>query len=215
MLLCQIGKFWKSNSPMGGNRSAHVSGPILLLVGALASHAQPIPEITKQPVNQFVQIGFDAVFQLVATGQDPLTYQWWRQTPPSSDWVSLSDAGRISGAQTATLIISNAQLADQANYRGLVYDRQRDIGYSDVATLTVLLPPSVTESPQPLTVYSGDPFGFTAVATGTDPLTCQWQLDGVDVPGETNKTFARTAATPTHLVCRPPGGRLKATSGSG
>jgi hypothetical protein len=40
-----------------------------------------------------------------------------------------------------------------------------------------------------MSVNVGNPASFAVVATGTEPLRCQWRKDGVDLPGETINTI--------------------------
>jgi|GEM_PF-6802498 len=50
--------------------------------------------------------------------------------------------------------------------------------------------PTITTQPQPQTTPMGNGAVFTVAATGTPPLSYQWQTNGVDVPGATGTTFA-------------------------
>jgi len=68
------------------------------------------PEITTQPANQSVCPGNDVTFSVQATGAPPLYYQW------KKDGTDLSDGGRISGATTATLTITDVKSGDEGAY---------------------------------------------------------------------------------------------------
>jgi hypothetical protein len=68
------------------------------------------PIILQQPADQRVFAGATASFVLDVTSESPAFYQWFKANAP------LSDGGNISGAQTATLTITNAQLADEGTY---------------------------------------------------------------------------------------------------
>gem|GEM_PF-1572425 len=70
------------------------------------------PTITQQPVAQAVIQGQTLSLTVVADGTQPLTYLWKR------DGTNLANGGRISGANTATLTIQNAQLADAPGNSG-------------------------------------------------------------------------------------------------
>ena len=54
--------------------------------------------------------------------------------------------------------------------------------------------PTVGVQPQSMTVYTGQPANFGAVAQGSLPLHYQWMLNGVAVPGATNNTLSLVAA---------------------
>ncbi len=68
------------------------------------------PQIVLQPVAQSVLAGATAVFEVEATGSEPMTYQWLRGGLP------LTDDGRVTGSATATLGIADAQSSDAGVY---------------------------------------------------------------------------------------------------
>jgi uncharacterized lipoprotein YddW (UPF0748 family) len=51
-------------------------------------------------------------------------------------------------------------------------------------------PPTITSQPQNVTVLPGQPAAFSVIASGTFPLSYQWRLNGVALPGATNSTLA-------------------------
>ena len=57
--------------------------------------------------------------------------------------------------------------------------------------------PTITLQPVALTVSVGGGGTFTVAATGTAPLSYQWQRDGVDIAGATGTTYAVAAAVLT------------------
>ena len=56
--------------------------------------------------------------------------------------------------------------------------------------------PSISAPPDDLTVARGQPATFTVAATGTAPLSYQWQRDGVDIPGATQPSYTLASAAP-------------------
>ncbi|MBC7733177.1 MAG: hypothetical protein H7306_14980 [Bacteriovorax sp.] len=52
------------------------------------------------------------------------------------------------------------------------------------------VPPTITQQPADLSVTAGQGASFTVAATGTAPLSYQWQRDGVNVSGATGTTYA-------------------------
>lgn len=55
--------------------------------------------------------------------------------------------------------------------------------------------PSITTQPQSQTNNVGDNVTFSVVASGTAPLSYQWQSNNVVVPGATNSSFTLTSVT--------------------
>jgi len=56
--------------------------------------------------------------------------------------------------------------------------------------------PGVAIQPQSQSVFPGDPALFNVQATGSTPLSYQWQFNGVDVPSATNASFTATNVQP-------------------
>ena len=72
------------------------------------------PTITQQPTAQELCAGDTAVFAVTAAGEGTLLYQWRKNES------NLIDGGHYSGATTATLVVSNVNTADVADYRCVV-----------------------------------------------------------------------------------------------
>jgi hypothetical protein len=53
----------------------------------------------------------------------------------------------------------------------------------------------ITTPPASLRVFAGQPASFQVGASGSAPITFQWQRDSVDIPGATNSSYTLTAAT--------------------
>ncbi len=70
--------------------------------------------ITGQPSDQTVAPGGTASFSITATGSGTLSYQWQK------NGVDIVNGGHYSGATTATLTISTADLSDAASYECVV-----------------------------------------------------------------------------------------------
>ena len=57
--------------------------------------------------------------------------------------------------------------------------------------------PVITQQPVDLSVTNGQPASFTVAATGTPPLTYQWQRNGAAIAGATAATYSIASAAPT------------------
>ena len=121
------------------------------------------PAITTQPSNQAVTVGQTATFTVVAAGEAPLSYQWQKGSV------------NISGATAASYTTPVTTAADNGSQFTVVVSNSSGNITSNVATLTVNSPPAITTQPANQTVTAGHAATFTVVASGTAPLSYQWQ----------------------------------------
>ena len=91
------------------------------------------PVICEQPWGYSSVPGQKVSFLVRASGTAPLSYQW------KKGGVNLSNDGRISGATTATLTLTNVQASDAGSYTVVVSNSVGN-ATSDAATLRVRLP---------------------------------------------------------------------------
>ncbi|HEY4301292.1 MAG TPA: immunoglobulin domain-containing protein, partial [Candidatus Didemnitutus sp.] len=143
------------------------------IVTSATSSATP-PSITTSPSSQTVTEGATVQFAAAATGTDPLTYQWRKNTVP------LADGGIVSGSLTPTLTLAGVAVSDDGSY-DVVVSNAGGSAASDAATLTVMplvQSPAITTNPSSVTVAPGASAGFSVVVTGSAPLTYQWRRNG-------------------------------------
>jgi GH25 family lysozyme M1 (1,4-beta-N-acetylmuramidase) len=93
-----------------------------------------MPSITNQPLGQVVTLGSNVTFTVGATGAPPLAYQW------------RFNSTNIAAATLSTYTRYNVQLADAGSYTVKVSSSSGSVT-STVATLTVVIPPSVLLAP--------------------------------------------------------------------
>ncbi len=146
------------------------------------------PTITQQPQPQNLCEGNTATFSVTATGQGTITYQWQK------NGGNLSNGGRISGADAATLQITTIDSSDVGSYRCVLTDAN-GTNRSNLAALT-LSPTIVTKHPADQAVPLGSGVAlFTVEATGKGTLTYQWQrnqqnlTNGGRISGATTRTL--------------------------
>jgi Immunoglobulin domain len=163
------------------------SNPATVVVGST---------ITTQPVSLSVYAYQTATFSVAATGISPFTYQWYQDVAGTTTAI----AGATSSVYT-TGSLSTGQSGNQ--YYATVTDSCPSSTplTSSSATLTVSAgtgtPPTVTTQPVGQTVAAGDTAIFTAVATGTQPLSYQWyRIPG----GGTNPEIAGSTPAAAVLV---------------
>src|SRR5690606_1843530 len=101
---------------------------------------------------------------------------------------------------SATYTLNSVTTAQQSNQYKVLVSGQCNSVFSDVATITVQEPPSISQHPQNVTLCTGSNNTFSVTAGGTG-LTYQWQLstDGgatfTDIPGAVSSTFTVNSLT--------------------
>ena len=157
-----------------------------------ASFSLSIGSITMntQPSSADVCEGSTASMSVNATANGAqglsLSYQWRKGN------VNLSEGGRYSGTQSATLSISNVESGDAGAYNCVVSLNPGAIvtETSQDAALTVKPGIVFTTQPQSGVICEGQPAELTVVATGEGTLTYQWKLNGNDITGATSDKYS-------------------------
>jgi hypothetical protein len=139
------------------------------------------PSIQVQPSSQSVVLNSNVQFQVQASGQGTLSYQW------QFNGANLLNLGGISGVQTPTLNISNLVTADGGSYQVVIANTYGTL-VSTSAVLTVLTPPSVTTPPS-VAAGVGGSASFSVTAGGTSPFGYQWYQGTSPVAGATGPTL--------------------------
>lgn len=99
-------------------------------VASATTPVSGVPVITSQPASRTVNPGATVTFSVTATGTAPLSYQWRR------NGVNLTNTGKFSGVNTATLTITNVQQTEVGNYDVVVANAVGSVT-SATATLAV------------------------------------------------------------------------------
>ncbi len=166
---------------------SNTAGTATSSAATLTVNAAPVaPSITTQPASQTVTAGQTASFSVAATGTAPLNYQWQKNSvavggATSSSYTTPATASSDNGA-LFTVVVSNT--AGSAT--------------SNAATLTVNaapVAPSITSQPASQTVTMGQAASFSVAATGTAPLSYQWQKNSVAISGATSSSYTTPATT--------------------
>ncbi len=163
------------------------SGSITSSQATLTVNAAPAaPAITTQPVNQSVTAGQTATFSVVASGTAPLSYQWRKNT------------ANIGGATASSYTTPATTSADNGAKFDVVVSNTAGNITSAQATLTVNsapVAPTISTQPANQTVNAGQTATFSVIASGTAPLTYQWQKNGVAITGATAASYTTPVTT--------------------
>lgn len=128
------------------------------------------PRIEQQPLAQAAVIGSSLTLGVLASGSEPLFYQWRKDGTP------LTEGARLSGTSTDSLGLSGLTLGDSGPYTVTV-SNVYGVATSAVALVTVGEAPALTSQPQTLKALAGDTVRFAVTVAGTPPLECQWRKD--------------------------------------
>lgn len=154
--------------------------------------AEPVPSVLTQPISASVDQNGAFTNSVVAVGEPPLSYQWYRNNAP------------VANQTNASLVLNPVQLSDQSANYYVVITNSFGSATSAVVSLTVIsnlafvgqFPMSYTN---PITLYGGQIVGgtnyvgssptFSVSAMGALPISYQWRTNGVAVSGATSPSF--------------------------
>lgn len=154
------------------------------------------PSISSSPISVSVNEGIGAIFSVqVGSGRSP-TYRWQRLPATGSTWgAPTGDSYHGTGTDTLTIDKTTAAMNGD-RFRCIVSNGALPDATSDIATLTVLTPPSFVRHPVAQNVYAGSAVTFVATAEGNPAPTYRWQKDGVNLDGETASTLTIPVVSP-------------------
>ncbi len=102
----------------------------------------------------------------------------------------------ILNATNAILTLTNSQPVNAGLY-SVIVSNAVGVTISSNALLTVNIPPSISTQPQSQSVNAGSTATFSVTASGTAPLSYQWQKDFSDVAFATNASILLTNLQPS------------------
>ncbi len=170
--------YFKAGSYCQDNAGPTNEGARVAFYALTRSHA---PSITNQPASRTVVVGSNTTFSVSAAGNGPLRYQWL-----------FNATNLLANATNAAYTLTNAQSSSDGGYSVKVADSLGSVT-STVAALTVLLPPNITMQPTNQLIVAGSNASFTALATGSSPLSYRWYFNtNTPVADATNATLTLT-----------------------
>jgi hypothetical protein len=180
-------------SANNGSYTLVVTNPVGAITSSPALLTVIVPPIiTAQPLSQTNPEGTSASFTATATsGNGTLSYLWLYNGAP------FTGDERVTGAATNVLQITPLQAGDAGSYQVIVANAAGSVT-SDLAILAVPLipmPPGIVTQPASQTVPTGENAYFRVTASGSSPLSYQWQkaggnlVNGTEYAGVTSNTL--------------------------
>lgn len=167
-----------------------------LLLAACDRHSRAptvAPFFTQQPQSVAVQSGETARFTVAASGTPAPTIQWYRVGSP--DQAVGSPCAPGVGSTSCAYTTAPLSVADSgARFYARASSSAGSVD-SQTVTLTVTAPviaPSITTEPDDQTVAEGANATFAVAASGTAPLSYQWQRNGADIAGANAASYTLT-----------------------
>jgi hypothetical protein len=180
-----------------GNYSVIITGPYGSVTSSVATLTVVLPPaIIEQPLTQG---GSNAMIGMVATGTQPLYYNWYYNS------TNLVQAGTNSA-----LGLTNLTGFNFGQYVVVVTNL-----YGSVTSQPAILaaPPFIVSQPAGQFVLAGSNFTFSVPVSASLPLVYQWQLNGTNLPDNLIATVAGgglsnpgDGGTATNAVLQSPGG---------
>lgn len=175
---------WGYNNNGQTNTPAPLANGVAVAAGgyhSLAMEGDGTPCFAVQPVSRLVASGTTVKLAAIATGAQPVSYQWQ------------CEGTNVPGATGAVLALPDVQIVSAGTY-SVVASNTLGTATSANALLTVIAPPTITESPQSLTINQGSNATFAVTAVGTPPMSYQWRLNGTNISGATATSYTRANA---------------------
>jgi uncharacterized delta-60 repeat protein len=152
------------------------------ITGALTRfESGPTLAILSHPFGGVLGAGTVSGLHVVATGAEPLTYQWRR------DGVDVvNQIGRFSGSKTSALTFQSPQADDAGVYTVVVSDASGSVTSIPLPVSIVPAAPVITAEVQSTlgqVVQTGSVVPLQFTATGSRPVTVQWTKDSADLAG--------------------------------
>ncbi|HKQ48040.1 MAG TPA: SBBP repeat-containing protein [Phycisphaerae bacterium] len=159
--------------------------PVACTTQVTVTESQPI--ISSPPASTQLCIGgTPGAFSVVASGTEPLSYQWRREGID------------ISGATSDTFPLAPDSLDDGGSYDVVITNACGSLITSSAATLTVHPHgPDITQQPVDATRCPGEMVSFSVAASARigGEITYQWRKNGLPISGATSDSYSFTVTS--------------------
>ncbi len=146
----------------------------------IGAYEAAAPGVVTPPQDCTITLFSTAQFSVLATGAQPLSYQWF-----------FNATNLIATGPSPALQLTNVQLLQAGAYNVVITNAYGAVTSSPVVLTVLSTPPKLTLSPTNQTAWLGSAVSFQAAADGGPPLSFQWFFDGTNaLPGATNAIFS-------------------------
>jgi len=165
-----------------GNYSVTVTNGINTVVSHSAFlEVNDFAEIVSHPAGGTVNPGSEFTFEVEVEGAGPFGFEWRR-----------NGVAIVGAPDSNVFTLTSISLADEGIYTVVVSNAAGPV-VSNEAELLVNRPVLITVPPQDAFVSQGTEVVFSVTATGTGPLTYQWQRNGSNIAGATSAVYSVVA----------------------
>jgi outer membrane protein assembly factor BamB len=161
---------------------SNLAGAITSAVATLTVASPPL--ISGPPTNQVVAVGEKATFNVLASSQAPLTYQWRFEN------------ANLPNATNTQLVLEKPESNRSGSY-SVVVSNLAGVVTSRPVVLSVMSPPAILQSPVSQTSSIGGELVFKVSAKGSAPLEYSWFFQQAGIPGATNSSLHLTQLQPS------------------
>ena len=162
-----------------GNYTVVITSPFGSVTSGVARLTVNLPPvINTHPVNQLLPAGNTTNLSVAASGTGPLQFLWY-----------FAATNLIQSGTNRSLMLVAISPLQAGDYR-VVVTNAFGRATSQVATVTVWIPPSTTPIPAIQEVAEGANASFGVAVTALGPLSYQWQFNGTNLPNNLLTTVA-------------------------
>ncbi|MBN86191.1 MAG: hypothetical protein CL885_01565 [Dehalococcoidia bacterium] len=187
-----------------GNYSVVIRNPYGIAVSNVAKLQVILPvSITSQPEDKHVAVNTDLNLSVTANGTGPFEYQWFK------------GGEAIAGAIGSKLTVPDVTREEQGLYRVQIMNSLGTV-FSRYAEIVVDEPVTIVTQPEGKSIKEGGFARFWVSATGSEPLSYQWYLDGSPIEGKTRSSMTvnladgKNEGAYTVIVTNPVGFKVSA-----